>query len=133
MPAVLLCVVGQRIGDRLAHVGQRGELHHAVDLLADQDVGQGVGLGQVDFVEARPAVDGLPMSAEEVIDGHGAAAALDQQLYGVRADVSGPAGNQDVHGFSLFNCCFTIYDFQIRHTAELVEIVSHKGSVKPAF
>ena len=38
------------------------------------------------------------MAAVEIIDGHDAVSGVEQLFDGVRADIAGPAGDQDVHG-----------------------------------
>ena len=60
----IVVVVAQRFGDRLAHVGQGGKVHHAVDGMFGQGVGQGLGFGQVDFQKVGLGMHGLGMSAE---------------------------------------------------------------------
>ena len=73
-----------------------------------QSLGQGLGVGQIDFVEGRPAIDGLAVSAVEIIDHHDAVPGLDQLFHGVRADIARPAGDHDVHEFSFVSVQCTI-------------------------
>ena len=92
----VLAVVARGVGDRLADVGARGEVHHAPrPVLAEAGVERRAVL-QVDQGDGRLLVrHQLAVAGREVVEHHHALALLREVPHGVAADVARPAGDQD--------------------------------------
>ena len=65
-------------------------MHHALDCVFLQDSDDLGGVAQRQFVEGGPSVQGLAMAPVEVVDHDRLVPGLDQQLDGVRSDITRP-------------------------------------------
>ena len=94
--------VEDRIRDRAADVDLGGEVEDDLRPPLVEQVGDRGGVRTSDSTSSAPApiapVEVLPASAREVVDHDDVVAALDQRVDQVRADESGPAGDQGLHG-----------------------------------
>ena len=72
-------------------------MHHALDLVAGEKLGQLPGFRQIGLVKSDLGVDRLAVAAKEVIDRHDAMSGLEQHFHRVRADVTRPSGNHHIH------------------------------------
>jgi hypothetical protein len=72
-------------------------VHHAIDALRLKNVAQGVGLPQVDLKKGNIRRHGGPMSESQIVDDGDARSGRAQTAHGVRPDISGSAGDKNIH------------------------------------
>ena len=97
-------VVAERLGHRLAHGLQAGEVNHGLDPVAPEELVQRRGVADVAADQRRAAVadggDGVDhprLGVGEVVEHHDLAAGGEQLRHHVRPDVPCPAGGQNRH------------------------------------
>ncbi len=100
--------VGMRVGDGVAHAGLRGEMDDHVEALALEQCRHAGAIGEVEFgereaLERRQAREPRPLERDlvvvvDVVEADDALAAFEQPERGGRADESGRAGDEYVHG-----------------------------------
>ena len=102
----IVVVVLGRLLHRLADVTARGEVHHGIDVPTGKCAGGIGGVLQIAFDQVC-ALHRIAVTGGKVVE-HGDLMALTvQQLYHVRADIAGAAGNQyrTIHSLpSSFRC-----------------------------
>src|SRR5690606_38826907 len=98
--ARVVVVVRQRLRHGLAHVGEGGEVHDALDAVRGERLRQRLGVTHVELDEGDVRGHGLPVTAAQVVEGDGGVTAAKQRAERVGPDVTSSAGDQYLHGGS---------------------------------
>ena len=94
----VVSIVDVRVGDRLADVGERGEMNYGLDFVFGEHLAQGVSVEQVTFDEGD-VQHCLAVPARQVIEDYSFEPRGGQRSQGVGADIAGAAGDEYLHGF----------------------------------
>ena len=100
--------VGERVLDRVAHARLRGEVDHALELLAGEQLGHARAVREVELDEAEPRqllqqlepreLEAHVVVVVEVVEPDDLVAALEELAGRVVADEAGGAGDEEFHG-----------------------------------
>ena len=93
----VVLVILEGVADRLADIGEGGEVHDRVGFLGADHPVDGGGIAEVDVVQADRRRDGRPVAVNEVVDDNGFMACGHQLPDAVAANIAGSADDEDFH------------------------------------
>src|SRR6185437_8330646 len=125
---VVLIILG-RVRHRLADQGESGEVHHRLDLALAQSGGNSLAIGQFAF-DQPPGRNRQAVAERKIVVDPDFVSGAGEQPHGVAADITGAAGDEDVHGLAFSASVVPPPLVYLNFAASLVEIIRSLAMLK---